>query len=119
MAKFLFYPAFGLGLAATLAAVYKPAVLSSLFFWLALLAVGGADLPAFDLRWREAVQFYRVIGPNSAKRGGALVDVHGEVQRIYGDGLILVRPDDHVAAVLPMSGGLSAVQAYLGIIGRG
>ena len=30
MAKFLFYPAFGRGLAATLAAVYKPAVLSSL-----------------------------------------------------------------------------------------
>lgn len=44
MAKFLFYPAFGLGLAATLAAIYKPDVLSSLFFWLALLAVGGGFL---------------------------------------------------------------------------
>ncbi len=43
-AKFLFYPAFGLTLAATLAAIYKPAVLSSLFFWLALLAVGGGFL---------------------------------------------------------------------------
>jgi hypothetical protein len=40
-AKFLFYPAFGLGLAATLAAIIKPEVLSSLFFWLSLLAVGG------------------------------------------------------------------------------
>ncbi|VTS02472.1 membrane protein : : ABC2_membrane_3 [Gemmata massiliana] len=44
VAKFVFYPAFGLGLAATLAAVYKPDVLSSLFFWLALLAVGGGFL---------------------------------------------------------------------------
>jgi hypothetical protein len=43
-AKFVFYPAFGLGLAATIAAVYKPDVLSSLFFWLALVAVGGGFL---------------------------------------------------------------------------
>ena len=43
-AKFVFYPVFGLGLAATLAAIYKPEVLSSLFFWLALLAVGGGFL---------------------------------------------------------------------------
>ena len=43
-AKFVFYPLFGLGLAATLAAIYKPEVLSSLFFWLALLAVGGGFL---------------------------------------------------------------------------
>jgi hypothetical protein len=39
-AKFLFYPVFGIGLAATLAAIYKTAVLSSLFFWFALFAVG-------------------------------------------------------------------------------
>ncbi len=44
VAKFVFYPTFGLGLAATLAGVYKPDVLSSLFFWLALLAVGGGFL---------------------------------------------------------------------------
>lgn len=44
VAKFVFYPAFGLGLAATLAAIYKPEVLSSLFFWLALVAVGGGFL---------------------------------------------------------------------------
>jgi hypothetical protein len=43
-AKFVFYPVFGFGLAATLAAIYKPDVLSSLFFWLALLAVGGGFL---------------------------------------------------------------------------
>jgi hypothetical protein len=39
-AKFLFYPALGITLAATIAAIYKTTVLSSLFFWLALLAVG-------------------------------------------------------------------------------
>jgi hypothetical protein len=44
VAKFMFYPAFGLGLAATLAAIYKPDVLSSLFFWLSLIAVGGGFL---------------------------------------------------------------------------
>ncbi len=44
LAKFVFYPAFGLGLAATLSAIYKPAVLSSLFFWLSLFAVGGGFL---------------------------------------------------------------------------
>ena len=43
-AKFLFYPLFGIVLAATLAAIYKTAILSSLFFWLALLAVGGGFL---------------------------------------------------------------------------
>ena len=43
-AKFLFYPLFGIGLAATLAAIYKTAILSSLFFWFALFAVGGGFL---------------------------------------------------------------------------
>lgn len=43
-AKFLFYPALGITLAATIAAIYKTAILSSFFFWLALLAVGGGFL---------------------------------------------------------------------------
>lgn len=43
-AKFLFYPAAGVALAATIAAIYQTAVLSSLFFWFALLAVGGGFL---------------------------------------------------------------------------
>jgi hypothetical protein len=43
-AKFIFYPGFGIILAATLAAVYKTAILSSLFFWFALFAVGGGFL---------------------------------------------------------------------------
>jgi len=43
-AKFIFYPGLGILLAATLGAIYKPAVLSSLFFWLSLIAVGGGFL---------------------------------------------------------------------------
>jgi hypothetical protein len=43
-AKFLFYPLFGIGLAATIAAIYKTAILSSLFFWFALFAVGSGFL---------------------------------------------------------------------------
>lgn len=43
-AKFIFYPGAGIVLAATLAAIYKTTILSSLFFWLALLAVGGGFL---------------------------------------------------------------------------
>ncbi|OWK36127.1 ABC transporter permease [Fimbriiglobus ruber] len=38
-AKFLFYPALGIGLAATLAGIYKFEILETLFFWLALLAM--------------------------------------------------------------------------------
>lgn len=43
-AKFLFYPACGIILAAIIAGIYKSAVLGSLFFWLSLLAVGSGFL---------------------------------------------------------------------------
>src|SRR5207253_10734972 len=43
-AKFLFYPALGIGLAAALAGIYRPTVLSSLFFWLSLVAVASGFL---------------------------------------------------------------------------
>jgi hypothetical protein len=43
-AKFLFYPTMGIGLAAVIAGIYKPAVLGSLFFWLSLVAVAGGFL---------------------------------------------------------------------------
>lgn len=44
VSKFLFYPALGIGLAALIAGIYKSAILSSLFFWLSLFAVGGGFL---------------------------------------------------------------------------
>lgn len=43
-AKFLFYPVLGIVLAATLAGIYKPAVLSTLFFWLSLIAMAAGFL---------------------------------------------------------------------------
>jgi hypothetical protein len=43
-AKFLFYPVMGITLAAILAGIYRPAVLTTPFFWLALLAVSAAFL---------------------------------------------------------------------------
>jgi len=43
-AKFLFYPAAGIGLAALLAGIYNPAVLGRLFFWLALAVAAVGSL---------------------------------------------------------------------------
>ena len=43
-AKFLFYPTAGILLAAILAGIYKPSILTAPFFWLALLAVSSAFL---------------------------------------------------------------------------
>jgi hypothetical protein len=43
-AKFLFYPTFGILLAAILAGIYKPVVLTTVFFWLAVFAVASAFL---------------------------------------------------------------------------
>lgn len=43
-AKFLFYPAFAMGLAAILAGTYRPGVLGQPFFWLALIAATAGSL---------------------------------------------------------------------------
>jgi hypothetical protein len=43
-AKFLFYPVLGIGLAAIIAGIYRPELLSSLFFWMALVAVAAGYL---------------------------------------------------------------------------
>ena len=43
-AKFLFYPVLGVGLAALLAGIYKPAILTTLFFWMALLTMAAGFL---------------------------------------------------------------------------
>lgn len=43
-AKFLFYPMMGVTLAAVLAGIYKPALLSTLFFWLALIVMASGFL---------------------------------------------------------------------------
>ena len=43
-AKFLFYPVLGMVLAAILAGIYKPSVVSSLFFWLAMVSIASGFL---------------------------------------------------------------------------
>ncbi len=43
-AKFLFYPTLGIALAAVLAGIYNPAALSTLFFWMALVAMAAGFL---------------------------------------------------------------------------
>ncbi len=44
LAKFLFYPMMGGALAAVIAGIYKPDVLSTLFFWMGLFTVAGGFL---------------------------------------------------------------------------
>jgi 2-polyprenyl-6-methoxyphenol hydroxylase-like FAD-dependent oxidoreductase len=60
-----------------------------------LLALGGTELPAFDPRYREAVRAHRIVQPGN-RLGGELIDRDGYVHRIYGEGLILVRPDGYL-----------------------
>jgi 2-polyprenyl-6-methoxyphenol hydroxylase-like FAD-dependent oxidoreductase len=77
-----------------------------------LLAFGGAPLPTPDPRWRAAVRAQRVVRPGDAVNGGALLDGDGAAHRMYGDGLILVRPDGY----LGYAGGIDsgpALAAYL------
>ena len=66
-----------------------------------LLAMGDAVLPALGSRYGDALRVQRIVRPE-AKAPGALLDGDGQVQRTYGEGLILVRPD-----------------GYLGYTGRG
>ena len=58
-----------------------------------MLAFGGAQLPTLDPRWRDAVRVQRVVRLGDAVNDGALLDGDGEAHRMYGDGIILVRPD--------------------------
>jgi 2-polyprenyl-6-methoxyphenol hydroxylase-like FAD-dependent oxidoreductase len=61
-----------------------------------LLAFGDAEPPAPDACCRDGVRAQRVVGPGRAAGSGALIDGTGEAHRIYGDGLILVRPDGYI-----------------------
>jgi 2-polyprenyl-6-methoxyphenol hydroxylase-like FAD-dependent oxidoreductase len=77
-----------------------------------LLALGGAEPPALDEKIRSAVRSCRVVpagGPAVDK--AALVDTEGQVHRIYGDGLIVIRPDGYLGYAGPAGG--SGVQIWL------
>jgi hypothetical protein len=78
-----------------------------------LLATGAAPPPTLDPRFRDAVRALRVVRPGEAAGEGALVDADGAAHRIYGDGLILVRPDGYLGYTA--AGGASQNLArYLG-----
>ncbi|MBX9825226.1 MAG: FAD-dependent monooxygenase [Xanthobacteraceae bacterium] len=67
-----------------------------------MLALGGATPPALDEQARRAVQAYRVVSAGSAGADGAtLIDTHGQAHRIYGDGVIVVRPDGYLGYAGP------------------
>ena len=77
-----------------------------------LLALGGAASPALDSKMKGAVRAYRIVRPGEGAGPGALVDADGQAHRIYGDGLVLVRPDGYVGYTAP-SGGADALARYL------
>jgi 2-polyprenyl-6-methoxyphenol hydroxylase-like FAD-dependent oxidoreductase len=76
-----------------------------------LLAVDGATAPELGSHCGDAVRVHRIAAPGRTGEG-ALVDDEGEVRRIYGDGLILVRPDGYVGYAGPAAG--PGLPAYLG-----
>jgi 2-polyprenyl-6-methoxyphenol hydroxylase-like FAD-dependent oxidoreductase len=70
-----------------------------------------AGLPALDLYARGDVHVHRVVRPGDAVDDGALLDASGEAHRIYGEGLIVVRPDGYLGYTGSDGRGLAA---YLG-----
>ena len=77
-----------------------------------LLALGGAELPTLGPRHRDAIRAYRVRGPGEAAKDDAPIDSDGQLHRIYGDGLILVRPDGYLGYAGP-GGGTAGFHAHL------
>ena len=56
------------------------------------------------------MRVHRVVRPGAAG-DGALIDSEGQVHRIYGDGLILVRPDGYLGYTGPAGG--AGLPSYL------
>lgn len=70
-----------------------------------LLSLGGAELPALDPRAAAGVQGWRIVRPGQqGDDETALIDSGGHAHRIYGEGLILVRPDGYVGYAGPEDG---------------
>jgi 2-polyprenyl-6-methoxyphenol hydroxylase-like FAD-dependent oxidoreductase len=76
-----------------------------------LLALDGAALPPLGSQYRNAIRAHRIARPG-AGGVGALIDSEAQVHRIYGDGLILVRPDGYLGYT--GAGGGAGLQSYLG-----
>ena len=76
----------------------------------ALLALGGAAVPALGSQYRSAVRVHRIARAGAAGEG-AVVDGEGQVHRTYGEGLILVRPDGYIGYTGPADG--AGLRSYL------
>jgi 2-polyprenyl-6-methoxyphenol hydroxylase-like FAD-dependent oxidoreductase len=76
-----------------------------------LLAFGGAEVPALDLRYRDMVRLQRLVRSRESASDRALIDGGGAAHRAYGQGLILVRPDGYVGYTGSDGRGLAS---YLG-----
>ncbi len=73
-----------------------------------LLALGGAQLPELDPRYAAGVRTWRIVRPGPQGDDEAvLIDSGGHAHRIYGDGLVLVRPDGYVGYAGGADGGAS------------
>lgn len=75
-----------------------------------LLALGGAAPPALEPRFRSAVHAVRISPAGTA--GRSFVDRDGHAHRIYGEGVVLVRPDGYVGYAGRADG--EGVNRYLG-----
>jgi hypothetical protein len=77
-----------------------------------LLAFGGAQPPMLDRKHATAVRAHRVVRPGQSNAPDELIDPGGEAHRIYGEGLILVRPDGYLGYAGP--DGANGLARYLG-----
>ncbi len=77
-----------------------------------LLATGGAALPDLDPKFRRAVRAFRIAPGASPQSGGVLTDAEGWVGRVYGAGLLVVRPDGYIGFAGPPEAG-EGVGRYL------
>jgi hypothetical protein len=76
-----------------------------------LLAMDGAAAPSLGPQYGDGVRVHRVARRGLAGTRDALSDSEDQVHRIYGDGLILVRPDGYVGYT--GSSGGAGLTAYL------
>jgi 2-polyprenyl-6-methoxyphenol hydroxylase-like FAD-dependent oxidoreductase len=76
-----------------------------------LLAIG-ADLPTVGSLSGDALRIHRVVAPADATQG-ALTDTDGQIRRLYGEGVVLIRPDGYLGYTGP-DGGTPGLRAYLG-----
>jgi hypothetical protein len=76
-----------------------------------LLAIR-ADLPMVGSLSGDALRIHRVVAPADATQG-ALTDTDGQIRRLYGEGVVLIRPDGYLGYTGP-DGGTPGLRAYLG-----